>query len=51
MITVEKLKGSKLYGMHGCGYYAGTVHANTFEGFEYWQRNGVKIIEVDISQT
>lgn len=51
MRSVFDLKDNFRIGMHGCGYYAGSIHANTYEGFKYWQRKGVKIMEIDISKT
>lgn len=51
MRTVNDLRNSFNIGVHGCGFYAGTQHSNTLEGFKYWQRKGIKIIEVDISIT
>ena len=51
MTSVYDLRGKFLYGMHGCGYYKGTKHANTYEGFKFWQSRGIKIMEVDISKT
>lgn len=51
MPSVFGLKGDFRIGMHGCGYYAGSIHANTYEGFKYWQRKGIKFMEIDISRT
>lgn len=51
MRTVSDLKDTCQYGMHACGYYAGTKHSNTLDGMNYWRKKGVNIIEVDISRT
>lgn len=51
MTTIFNLRGTFGYGMHGCGYYKGTKHANTYEGFKYWRSRGESFIEVDIART
>ena len=51
MRSVYDLKDGFHYGMHGCGYYAGTKYSNTYDGFKYWKSKGIKIIEVDMALT
>lgn len=51
MRTIFDLKGGFQVGMHGCGCYAGTVHSNTYDGFKYWLNKGIKVMEIDISNT
>lgn len=50
-MDIEDLKGSFLYGMHGCGFYKGTNHVNSLEALRYWRKRGVKVMEIDVSRT
>ncbi len=50
-MNIEGLKNTFQYGMHGCGYYKGTNHVNTLEALKYWRKQGVKIMEIDMTKT
>lgn len=50
-MTIDELKDTFQYGMHGCGYYKGAYHANALEPLCYWKRKGVKVMEIDIAKT
>lgn len=51
IMVISDLKGSFLYGMHGCGYYKRAAHTNAYDALKYWQGQGVKVMEIDISKT
>lgn len=50
-MDIGELKNKYQYGMHGCGYYKGTNHVNTLEALRYWRKQGIKIMEIDMSKT
>lgn len=50
-MTVQELKNSFQYGMHGCGSFRDTLHSNSLEAFNYWLARGVKFFEIDIAVT
>ena len=50
-MTIDELKDSFHFGMHGCGYYKGTDHVNALEALRYWRKQGVKVMEIDIAKT
>jgi len=50
-MRVVDLKETFQYGMHGCGYYKGTYHANALEALNYWRERGVKVMEIDMAKT
>lgn len=50
-MEVADLKHTFQYGMHGCGFYKGTNHVNSYEAMRYWRDYGVKVMEIDIAKT
>lgn len=50
-MKIADLKNGFQYGMHGCGYFKGTEHVNAYESFKYWQSKGVKVMEIDMTQS
>lgn len=50
-MTIDELKDTFQYGMHGCGFYKGTNHVNSLEALRFWRKQGVKVMEIDIAKT
>lgn len=50
-MSIEDLKSTFQYGMHGCGAYKESHHTNSFEAMQYWLQRGVMVFEIDIAKT
>lgn len=50
-MTVNDLKNTYQYAMHGNGAYKGLRQTNTLNAMEYWYKKGVRIFEIDMART
>ena len=51
MTTIQQLKTTFSYAMHGNGAYKGLRQTNTLEALEHWYAKGVRIFEIDMART
>lgn len=50
-MTVNDLKNTYQYAMHGNGAYKGLRQTNTLEAMEHWYKKGVRVFEIDMART
>lgn len=51
MASIESLKKTFCFGMHGCGAIHSICHTNSQDALAYWRTKGINVMEVDVAKT